>query len=91
MSGQLGGKYSHDVLINIPVLNTDRPFECKRRARKFSTIYTFLGQAYGLIIRDDKTKPLVVLRLEDFIALAKGVTKPVTVGASWHPPEKEAA
>jgi hypothetical protein len=72
LSGMLGGKYCDDIKISVPVLNCDKTIECKRRARAFSTIYGFLGSAYGLVLRDDRTPPLVVLRLEDFAALAKG-------------------
>jgi hypothetical protein len=35
------------------------------------TLYSLMGQSYALVIRDDHTDPLVVMRLDDFADLAK--------------------
>lgn len=72
LSGMLGGPLAKDIRISVPVLNCDQLLECKRRARAFSTIYGFLGSAYALVIRDDRTEPLVVMTLDKWAALAKG-------------------
>jgi len=64
-----GGSFEGDILC--PVRGQDRKLEAKRRKRSFSTLYGYLGTNYGLVIRDDHTEPLVVLRLKDFAELAK--------------------
>ena len=63
-----GGSFEADV--ECPVQGIDRKLECKRRKRAFGTIYGYLGTNYALVVRDDKTEPLVVLRLKDFAQLA---------------------
>lgn len=72
LSGAAGGSFVGDVKVTLPVLSADKVAECKRRAAGFKTIYGWLGSNYALFIRDDKTEPLVVLRLEDFAQLARG-------------------
>lgn len=72
LSGMLGGNYSHDVKVSVPVLNCDKSLECKRRARAFQTLYTMMGGAYALVVRDDHCKPLVVMPLDRWAALARG-------------------
>lgn len=57
--------------IECPVRGTDRTLECKRRRRAFGTLYSLMGSAFALVVRDDRTEPLVVLRLSDFAELAK--------------------
>ena len=69
LSGAAGGSYPDDL--TAPVRGEDRRFECKRRAAGFKTLYGWLGDSYGLIIRDDNSPPMIVLRLEDFARLAK--------------------
>jgi hypothetical protein len=70
LSGQIkGGKFDHDI--SCPVHGTDRRLECKRRARAFATIDTMLGGNFALIVRDDRSRPLVVMTLETFAELAR--------------------
>lgn len=68
LSGAQGGSYGGDL--NCPVQGRDRVFECKRRAAGFKFITESMGANYGLIVRDDNSPTLVVLRLEDFARLA---------------------
>jgi hypothetical protein len=42
-----------------------------KRARAFKTLYGFLADNYAVALRDDRTPPLIVMRLSDFAALAK--------------------
>src|SRR6266704_2029621 len=58
--------------ISCPVLGQDRRLECKRRARAFGTLYGFLNGSYAAVIRDDRTEPLVVMKLVDWARLALG-------------------
>jgi hypothetical protein len=54
------------------VQGVDRRFELKRRARGYKALYEALGDGiYGVIVRDDNTEALVVLRLTSFAALLK--------------------
>ncbi len=69
LSGALGGKFSGDI--DCPVRGVDKKLECKRRARAFSTLYGWMGDNYALVVRYDRTEPLVILRLRDFAELAK--------------------
>lgn len=64
-----GGKFEGDI--DCPVRGTDRKLECKRRARQFGTIYGWMAGNFALVVRDDRTEPLVVMRLSDFAELAK--------------------
>ncbi len=69
LSGQLP---NHRGDVSCPVRGVDRRFELKRRARGFKALYDGLGDGiYGLIVRDDSSKALVVLRLDSFAALLK--------------------
>ena len=61
--------FDHDI--RCPVRGVDRKLECKRRAQAFGTLYGFIGGNYAVVIRDNKTPPLVVMRLSDWAELAK--------------------
>lgn len=69
LSGAQGGRYVGDL--TCPVQGRDRVFECKRRAAGFKFITESMGPNFGLIVRDDRSPTLVVLRLEDFARLAR--------------------
>jgi hypothetical protein len=68
LSGAVGGKFADDV--SCPVRGVDKVLECKRR-RSFAGIYTALGKHYAAVLRADGAEALVVLRLDDFAALAR--------------------
>jgi Holliday junction resolvase len=65
-----GGSFEGDVLC--PVQGQDWKLECKRKARAFTTLYRFIGGNNAVVVRDDHTKPLVVMTLETFARLARG-------------------
>ena len=67
LSGSAGGSYVADL--TCPVLGRDRRCECKRRGGGFKTLYRWLSDHFGLVVRDDRCEALVVLRLEDFARL----------------------
>jgi hypothetical protein len=52
------------------VRGVDRTLECKRR-RSFAGIYKAFGEHYAAVLRADGCEALVVLRLTDFVALAR--------------------
>ncbi len=70
LSGAIkGGSFEGDI--DCPVRGIDRKLECKRRARAFGTLYGFLGTNFAVVVRDNRTPPLVLMRLDDFAELAK--------------------
>jgi hypothetical protein len=71
LSGAAGGSFCGDV--SIPVQGTDRKVECKTKAggRGFKQIYGWLGSNYALAVKQDRDETLIVLRLTDFLTLAK--------------------
>jgi Holliday junction resolvase len=68
LSGAAGGSFIGDVLV--PVLGVDRRLEVKCRAGGFVQIYKWLASHYGLVVRADRSEPLIILRLKDFAELA---------------------
>jgi hypothetical protein len=62
-------RFDHDV--SCPVRGIDRRIECKRRKRSFGTIDKMLGGNFALIVRDDRSRPLVVMTLQTFAELAR--------------------
>jgi hypothetical protein len=68
LSGAVSG-FEGDI--TCPVRGLDKKLECKRRARAFGTLYGWLAGNFGLVLRDDKTEPLVLMRLKDWADLAK--------------------
>jgi hypothetical protein len=69
LSGAVGGSFSGDIAV--PIRGVDRRLECKRRARAFGTLYGWMGDNYALVLRDNRTESLVLLRLKDFVDLAR--------------------
>ena len=61
--------FDHDI--RCPVRGVDRKLECKRRAKAFGTLYGFIGGNYAVVVRDNKTPPLIIMRLSDWADLAK--------------------
>ena len=62
-------RFDHDV--SVPVRGIDRRIECKRRARAFATIDGMLGGNFALLVRDDRSRPMVVMTLETFAELSR--------------------
>jgi Holliday junction resolvase len=61
-------RFDHDV--SCPVRGVDRRLECKRRRRAFATIDNMLDGNFAVIVRDDRSRPLVIMTLESFAELA---------------------
>jgi hypothetical protein len=66
LSGSVEG-YPGDVVANLPPLGKVT-LECKSR-KEFKTIYSWLEEKHGLILRGDRRPALVVLPLEDLLRL----------------------
>lgn len=69
LSGAAGGSFCGDV--SIPIQGQDRKIECKSRKAGFKQLYDWLPGNYALAVKHDRADTLVVLRLSDFLALAK--------------------
>ena len=69
LSGAAGGRFGGDL--EIPVKGIDSRFEVKCRAGGFKFLYDNITGVYGLIVKQDRQEPLVVIRLSEFAELAK--------------------
>ena len=61
LSGAAGGSYLGDI--SVPLLGVDRCVEVKVRADGFRELYRWLDKRDLLIVRADRSEPLVVIRL----------------------------
>jgi hypothetical protein len=62
LSGSAGGSYLGDL--TVPILNVDRVVEVKCRADGFRELYRWLIDRDILIVRADRSEPLVILPLK---------------------------
>ena len=62
LSGSAGGSYLGDL--TVPLLNIDRVVEVKCRADGFRELYRWLIDRDILVLRADRSEPLVVLPLK---------------------------
>lgn len=62
LSGSAGGSYVGDL--TIPLLGLDRVVEVKVRGRGFGQLYDWLAGRDMLIVRADRSEPLIVLPLK---------------------------
>ena len=62
LSGSAGGSYLGDL--TVPILNVDRVVEVKCRADGFRELYRCLVDRDILIVRADRSEPLVILPLK---------------------------
>ena len=62
LSGSAGGSYLGDL--TVPILDVDRVVEVKARANGFRQLYDWLIGRDILIVRADRSEPLVVLPLK---------------------------
>jgi Holliday junction resolvase len=62
LSGSAGGSYLGDL--TVPIIGTSRVVEVKARAKGFRQLYDWLVDRDILIVRADRSEPLVVLPLK---------------------------
>jgi Holliday junction resolvase len=62
LSGAARGRFGGDV--SMPFLGVDRRVEVKARAHGFRQLYDWLADHDFLVVRADRSEPLVVLRLK---------------------------
>jgi hypothetical protein len=68
LSGAARGRFGGDV--SVPLLGVDRRVEVKARANGFRELYGWLNGADVLVVRADRSEPLVVLPLRFAISIA---------------------
>jgi Holliday junction resolvase len=69
LSGSVGGSYTGDL--TVPLLGRDLRVEAKARGHGFSQLYSWLAGADLLIVRADRSEPLVIVPLRLAIEIAK--------------------
>jgi Holliday junction resolvase len=62
LSGSAGGSYRGDL--TVPILSIERVVEVKCRAKGFRQLYDWLTDRDMLIVRADRSEPLVILPLK---------------------------
>lgn len=56
--------------ITVPLLNHDRRIEVKCRAKGFRQVYAWLEGNYALIVKADRSEPLIVMPLKEAARIA---------------------
>jgi Holliday junction resolvase len=69
LSGAVRGRFGGDL--SVPLLGVDRRVEVKCRGNGFGRLYGWLNGADFLIVRADRSEPLVVLPLRLAIEIAR--------------------
>jgi Holliday junction resolvase len=67
---KISGMYKPGSDISIPLLGSDRKTEVKCRQHGFAQLYTWLQSAEILIVKADRSEPLVILPLRLAIEIA---------------------
>jgi Holliday junction resolvase len=73
LSGSVGGSFAGDI--TIPLLGIDRTAELKARRRGFQQLYAWLGSHDLLIVRADRSEPLVIIPLKLAAEIAAAAEK----------------
>jgi Holliday junction resolvase len=69
LSGSAGGSYTADL--TVPLLGRDLRVEAKARGTGFNQLYRWLDSADMLIVRADRSEPLVVVPFRLAVEIAK--------------------
>ena len=67
LSGAMGGDYAGDIIVQ------GHRIECKTRKRAWLDLFNWLPGNHALMIKSDRTDTLVVMSLETYADLLKGV------------------
>lgn len=71
LSGAAGGDFSGDL--RVEVCGQVEQVECKTRKRAWTDLFNWLPGNFCLFIKADRTDTLVVMNLETFARLSKGI------------------
>lgn len=77
LSGAAGGSFAGDIKVEFG--HGVKILEAKARSHGFQQIYQWLGVNFGLVIRADRSEPLLVLRLSDAADLASKLKESANV------------
>ena len=69
LSGAARGRFGGDL--SVPLLGVDRRVEVKARANGFRKLYQWLGDHDFLIVRADRSEPLVIVPFSFAVEIAK--------------------
>src|SRR6516162_5310081 len=69
LSGAARGRFGGDL--SVPLLGADHRVEVKARANGFRRLYDWLGDHDFLIVRADRSEPLIVIPLNLAVEIAK--------------------
>jgi Holliday junction resolvase len=73
LSGAARGRFGGDL--SVPLLGVDRRVEVKVRGNGFGRLYSWLDGADLLIVRADRSEPLVVLPLRLALEIARAAER----------------
>jgi hypothetical protein len=73
LSGAARGRFGGDL--SVPLLGVDRRVEVKCRGNGFARLYDWLNGADFLIVRADRSEPLVVLPLRLAVEIARAAER----------------
>lgn len=68
LSGAAGGMFGGDI--QVVIRPGQKKLECKVRMDRWQTEYGWLEGNYALVIKRDRSEPLVIMRLSDWKKLA---------------------
>jgi hypothetical protein len=91
LGGAAGGRFGGDL--SVPILGVDRRVEVKAHANGFRKLYQWLGDDDFLIVRADRSEPLVILAFCFAVEIAKAAENsriPCDKRAGAVPPATEA-
>lgn len=76
LSGSAGGEHTDDLVVE--VCGRRERVECKTRKRAWTDLFGWIARTdrtppYALFIKADRTDTLVILTLEQFARLSKGI------------------
>lgn len=69
LSGAAGGMFGGDIQAHLR--SGRRKLECKTRARAWKAEYGWLEGNYALVVKQDRSEPLVIMRLSDFVQIER--------------------
>jgi Holliday junction resolvase len=86
LSGGAGGRFAGDL--SVPLLGVDRRVEVKARASGFRQLYEWLGTHDLLIVRADRAEPLVIIKLNLAVEIARAAENSRSSGIASGVPDK---
>jgi len=69
LSGAAGGSFGSDIQVTDPIEGGTVKYECKSRANAWKDLYGWLAppDVHALLIKRDRSEPLIVMTLKDYL------------------------